>query len=156
MLIDQLQTARRAMQQIMQGRREWTALGDFGNYWYSYATDRRDDLVIDPLPDIEENDVHAQQWAAFIGGYVEALCGHYGVPCPSWTQEKRYFLTEPFFVSEAVAQKPHLHEGEIAQTPEPLKRRNVFCAKNAIFSTKWEIAEFTKQWVIGHQSAKAG
>jgi hypothetical protein len=37
----EMQTMSRAFQEICAGEREWTALGNFMNYWYSYAKDGR-------------------------------------------------------------------------------------------------------------------
>jgi hypothetical protein len=55
---DQLQTMRIAFEQICAGEREWTALGNFMNYWYAYAKDRREELVADPLPAYDEQSLY--------------------------------------------------------------------------------------------------
>jgi len=49
MRLDQLQTMQITFREICEGRRPWTALGDFLNYWWVYAKDRRYDLVVDPI-----------------------------------------------------------------------------------------------------------
>jgi hypothetical protein len=50
----ELQTMRMTYQQISMGERPWNALGDFLNYWFGYATDRRGELVQDPIREPED------------------------------------------------------------------------------------------------------
>jgi hypothetical protein len=45
----ELQSIHDTYAQIVQGERPWTALGDFLNYWYTYATDRREEPIREPL-----------------------------------------------------------------------------------------------------------
>jgi len=44
-----LQTMQVTFEQICAGERPWTALGNFMNYWYAYAKDRREALIADAL-----------------------------------------------------------------------------------------------------------
>ncbi len=68
-----LQTMHIAFEQICAGEREWTALGNFMNYWYAYAKDRREELVADPLPAYDEQSLYQHQWAVFYGRYFVRL-----------------------------------------------------------------------------------
>ena len=56
MRLDQLHTMQITFREICEGRRPWTALGDFLNYWWVYAKDRRYDLVVDPILEAPANE----------------------------------------------------------------------------------------------------
>lgn len=58
---NQLQTMSKAFSEICQGERPWTALGNFMNYWYEYAKDRRETLIADPLPAYDEHNIEQHQ-----------------------------------------------------------------------------------------------
>ena len=133
---DQLQTMCIAFEQICAGEREWTALGNFMNYWYAYAKDRREELVADPLTAYDEQSLYQHQWAVFCTASVEWFCNKYHVPCPSWVHDPKYTLSKPWFF--------HLHEPVksrlLQTTPEEFARRNVYCGDNC-YANKWELAE---------------
>lgn len=136
MRIDQLQTMSIAFQQICDGEREWTALGNFMNYWYSYAKDRRSQLIADPLPDYDKTSLYQHQWAVFCAASVEWFCDTYTVPCPSWVYDPQYTLADPWFF--------YLHESArsilLQTTPQQFTRRNIFCGDNC-YANKWELVE---------------
>jgi hypothetical protein len=67
----QLQTMSIAFRQICEGERDWTALGNFMNYWYSYAKDRRPELMTDPLPEYDTQSLYQHRWAVFCAASVE-------------------------------------------------------------------------------------
>jgi hypothetical protein len=92
-----LQTMSVAFEQICAGERDWTALGNFMNYWYDYAKDRREALVADPLPLYDERSLHQHRWAVFCAASVEWFCNKYCVPCPEWVHDPKYILSEPWF-----------------------------------------------------------
>ena len=75
-----LQTMKISYQEICEGEREWTALGNFLNSWFAYAKDRRSELVAEPLSPIPLEDEHALHWAAYCAASVEHLCRLYEVP----------------------------------------------------------------------------
>lgn len=133
---DQLQTIRTAFQQICEGEREWTALGNFMNYWYAYAKDRRQELVADPLPDYDKQSIHQQKWATFCAASVEWFCNKYNIACPSWVFNPEYTLSEPWFFYQPEPAKTIL----LRTTPEQFSRRNIFCG-NRCFNNKWELAK---------------
>ncbi len=80
----ELQTMRMTYQQITKGERPWNALGDFLNYWFGYAPDRREELVKDPIQEPEGPALDLHQWAVFCAASVEYLCQRSGLPCPDW------------------------------------------------------------------------
>jgi len=131
-----LQTMSIAFQQICAGERDWTALGNFMNYWYSYAKDRRETLIADPLPAYDESSLYQHRWATFCAASVEWFCNKYSVPCPEWVHDPKYTLSEPWFFHEHERAKSWL----LRTTPEEFTRRNVFCGDNC-YSNKWELAE---------------
>ncbi len=140
---DQLQTMMLTFQEICQGESPWIALGNFMNDWFAYAKDRRAQLVADSiaLPAVPSSEII--RWAAFCAASVEWLCECYGVPCPSWVDNPQYVLPEPWFDSPG-AQKPHVRERLIQQTPEPFTRRNLYCG-NRMFENKYEFAEHARR-----------
>ena len=133
---NQLQTMSIAFRQICEGERDWTALGNFMNYWYAYAKDRREELIADPLPEYDETSLYQHRWAVFCAASVEWFCNKYAVPCPSWIHNPKYTLAEPWFF--------YLHEPVksrlLQTTPKEFSKRNVFCGDNC-YTNKWELAE---------------
>ncbi len=133
---DHLQTMAVAFQEICAGERDWTALGNFMNYWYDYAKDRREALVADPLPAYDEYSLYQHRWAVFCAAAVEWLCNKYHVPCPEWVYDPKYMLSESWFFDTQESAKPWL----LQTTPEEFTRRKVFCGDNC-FANKWELVE---------------
>jgi hypothetical protein len=133
---DHLQTMAVAYAEICQGEDPWIALGNFMNDWFDHAKDRRESLVADPLVVSGVLTGDRRRWAAFCAASVEWLCQQYGVPCPAWVHNSAYFLPAPWFYFP----QAKLRERLIQQTPEPFKRRNIFCG-NRMFLNKYELAE---------------
>lgn len=134
----ELQTIQMTYQEIFKGERPWNALGDFLNYWFSYATDRRIDLVREAIQEPENVTQELHQWAVFCAASVEYLCYKYGVDCPAWVQAYSA-LPEPWFRGLG-ASKPHVQDRLKQETPEPFARRNIYCSSRA-FANKYELAE---------------
>src|SRR5579859_2080614 len=134
-----LQTIAITYQEICAGVAPWVALGNFMNAWFGYATDKRDQLVSDPISLPESLTIHTQRWAAFCAASVEWLCQKYNVPCPSWINNPASWLTKPWFDSPG-ANKPEVRKWLIEETPEPFTRRNIFCG-DRMFANKYELAE---------------
>lgn len=134
----QLQTMSCAFQDICQGEQPWVALGNFMNYWFAYAKDRREALVADPLPAYDESSEEQQKWALFCAAGVEWLCHKYQVPCPVWVNDSRYdvCLPTPWFFRETEYAKAEL----LQTTTEVFSRRNIFCGDD-VFANKWEFIE---------------
>lgn len=133
---DQLQTMSIAFQQICAGQRDWTALGNFMNYWYAYAKDQREALVVDPLPAYDERSLYQHRWAVFCAAAVEWFCNKYQVVCPTWVYNPKYVLSEPWFFDLHEPAKSWL----LRTTPEEFRGRNVFCGDDC-FANKWELDE---------------
>jgi len=142
--ISQLQTMAFSYQEICQGELPWVALGNFMNYWFDYAKDRRTELVATPisLPDPLSDELF--RWAVFCAASVEYLCERYGVPCPSWVHNPAYCLSESWF-DAPMAHKLQVRERLVQQTPEPFTKRNIYCG-NRMFANKWEFAEQYRQF----------
>ena len=136
MKLDQLQTMSVAFQQICEGERDWTALGNFMNYWYAYAKDRREVLIADPLPAYDEQSLYQHRWAVFCAASVEWFCNKYRVPCPAWVYDSKYMLSEPWFFELREPAKSRL----LRVTPKEFTRRNIYCGDNC-YDNKWELAE---------------
>ncbi len=145
---DQLQTMAKAFSQISQGEDPWVALGNFMNYWFDYAKEKRQQLITDPLPG-EEPLLEYHRWAAFCAASVEWFCHTYGEPCPAWVHQPKYLLTEPWYHTL----NPHLEHIRarlISTTPEEFAKRNIYCG-NRVYANKWEAAKTFKAF---HQRQK--
>lgn len=127
-----------AYQQIVKGERPWTALGDFMNYWFGYATEQREALVKETITEPEQATPEQHQWAAFCAAAVEYLCLKYALTCPAWVENPTYLLADPWFKGLG-AHKPHVQARLRLETPEPFTRRNIFCG-DRIFANKYELA----------------
>ncbi|MDQ2904017.1 MAG: hypothetical protein M3Y81_10725 [Chloroflexota bacterium] len=136
---DQIQTLAAAYADICRGRDPWVALGNFMNEWFDYARDQREQLVADPLILPESPHPDLFRWAVFCAASVEWLCERAGIPCPSWALDPVYTLPDPWF-DTPYANKPHVRTHLIETTPEPFKKRNIYCG-NRMFANKYELAE---------------
>ena len=133
MYLDLLQTMNLSFQEICQGERPWTALGNFMNDWHEYHKDRRAELIAKPLtiPDLYTLEIH--QCATFCAATTEWFCSTYGVPCPSWVYDPIYNLSEPWFTRQSEKVRQWL----IDTTPNEFSKRNIFCG-NKMFLNKYE------------------
>jgi hypothetical protein len=134
----ELQTIQMTYQQIIEGERPWTALGDFLTYWFEYAKDRRADLVREPIQEPAEASPDQHRWATFCTASVEYLCDHAGLPCPDWVTVPASPLPDPWFVGLG-AHKPKIQARLIQQSPAPFARRNIYCEERT-FATKYDRA----------------
>ena len=131
-----LQTMRLTCQEIYQGVREWTALGNFLNYWFSYAKDRRSKLIVEPLPPIPSGNEYALHWAAYCAASVEHLCAKYHEPCPNWVHDPQYILPSPWF--SLLINEQNMRQYTIDTTPPEFLKRNIYSG-NEMFQNKWEL-----------------
>ena len=122
-----LQTMQTTCQLITQRERSWNALGDFLNYWFGYATDRRAELAREPIQEPTEVTADLHRWAAFCAASVEYLCERYSIPCPEWVLQPAYNLSEPWFTGLG-ADRPQIQVRLRQETPAPFARRNIFSA----------------------------
>jgi len=137
--IDHLQKMALTYQEICQGEQPWVALGNFINDWFGYATDRRAQLIADPITLPASPDEEQFRWAVFCAASVEYLCHRYEIPCPSWVENDVYRLPEPWFDIPRLLTPP-LRERLLQTTPEPFARRNMFCG-DRVFANKYECIE---------------
>lgn len=123
---------------ICEGEPPWVALGNFMNEWFDYSITQRSRLVADPIRVSAHANQYLCRWAAFCAAAAEWLCSRDNVARPLWVLDPAFSLAEPWFDSPG-ADKPHVRERLIKQTPEPFTRRNVFCG-NRVFANKYEFA----------------
>ena len=130
-------TMQLAFQDICKGEQPWIALGNFLNYWFEYARDRRSELIAEAISEAPQEEYY-QRWAAFCAASVEHLCNKYGVPCPEWAYDSKYVLSEPWYCDPMLSRRDRL----IATTPEEFRKRNVCSGSSRnMFANKWELAE---------------
>src|SRR5437660_2660365 len=143
MRLDRLQTMAKAFSDICQGEDPWVALGNFMNYWFDYAKERRQQLIVDPLPEYEPR-LELQRWAAFCAASVEWFCHKYGEACPQWVHDPKYTLKKRWYYSINAHYK-HVRVWLRQTTPEEFARRNIYCG-NRVYANKWEMAEQFKAY----------
>jgi len=68
---------------------------------------------------------------AYVAAFVEIITTEMGIATPLWTENKFYFLEEPWFPQE-VYKYPKIMETLRELSPEAFKRRNLFVSENAI------------------------
>lgn len=137
---NQLQTMALTYQDICQGEQPWVALGNFMNAWFDYARDRRMELVATPISLPEHPTEELLRWAVFCAASVDYLCTRAALPCPSWVRDSRFApLPEPWFHAP-MAQKLSVRAYLLESTPEPFRRRNIYCG-HRVFATKYDLAE---------------
>ena len=133
----QLQTIAVSYQEICEGERPWTALGNFMNDFFGNFPGQREDLVKDPLTPPAELTPELHLWATFCAASVEYLCEQYQLACPEWVQQPAYTLAEPWFQSEAARHVPRIAERYKQTTPAAFARRNIYCG-DRVFNNKYE------------------
>jgi hypothetical protein len=132
MYLGHYQTMKLSFEQICQGQDPWVPLGNFMNDWYAYHADERERLVRDSLP--VDYPVEFQCWAAFCAASVRWFCATYEVLCPSWVNNPRYVLPEPWYMSTPPVLWPHIRE----TTAEEFVQHNIFCG-NRLYTNKYEL-----------------
>jgi len=133
----------KAFSDICQGEDPWVALGNFMNYWFDYAKERRQQLIVDPLPDYEPSP-ELQRWATFCAASVEWFCHKYKEACPQWVYDPKYTLTTPWY-DTLHPDLESIRARLIRTTPEEFARRNIYCG-NRVYANKWEMAEQFKAY----------
>lgn len=132
MYLGQYQTMRLSFEQICQGERPWTALGNFMNDWYAYHLDERERLICDPLPEQYPEEFH--RWAAFCAASVRWFCSTYEIPCPSWVNNPQYVLSDPWYMDSPSS----LWQYERETTAEEFVQHNIYCG-NRLYINKYEV-----------------
>lgn len=137
-------TLARACRDICAGTLPWVALNEFLHEWFDYASDRREALVAEPIaitsPFVEVG-ARFWRWAVFCAAAAEWLCTWDRVERPAWVDDPAYALAEPWYGFDAPGvAKPHVRERLERTTPEPFRRRNIFCG-DRIFASKCAFAQ---------------
>src|SRR6266849_152243 len=135
---DRWKTVARAFDDICNHETPWVALGNFLNYWWAYEVDHRLELIETPIAPASTPET--QRWAAFCAAMVEWLCSQAGLPCPAWTDQACYILSEPWFFHEPWGSRSWL----LATTPAPCQMRNIFGVDRTFFH-KWDMAKEMKE-----------
>jgi hypothetical protein len=128
-----------AFQEICEDEAPWVALGNFLNYWFAYAKERRPDLVAEPIQQAQEQEYY-QRWAAYCAASVEHLCHLASVPCPQWVHDPNYVLPTPWYDIPRQELLFQVRDRLRATTPEAFSKRNIYSG-NRMFLTKWDLAE---------------
>jgi len=139
----QLHTMAVSYKEICEGRNPWVTIGMFMHDFFGNFTDRREALVKDAVQEPEHPTLIQHQWAVFCAASVEYLCQKYDISCPDWVYNSNYTLSEPWYNSP-YADLPDVRQELEIETPEPFKRRNIYCS-DRIYANKFEIAEDLRQ-----------
>ncbi|GCE50252.1 hypothetical protein EI42_04728 [Thermosporothrix hazakensis] len=133
-----LQTIARVYEDICAGEEPWVALGNFLNDWFLYATDRQRDLIAERPRFRAHPTLIERRWACFLAATVEYLCQLYALPCPRWVFEspEAQALDTPWYDVHYL--DPEIQQWLEETTPEPFRRRNIYCG-GQLFLDKREI-----------------
>lgn len=126
----EIQTLARAYQELCAGEEFRIAIGNFMNEFFLYHCKTRErQMLLDTPIQLPEYPTEKQLgWAAFCAGAAEYLARKYKLHCPKWALGQIYTLATPFYVTPAALDTPARRASLEQQTPEPWRRRNVFCS----------------------------
>lgn len=88
-------TASESFNRLKNGENPWVSHGDFIDDWRRSKREDRLELVSNPLPEVSTE--QEKQWAALFVASIEQLCIQDELVIPSWTQDQKYRLQEPWY-----------------------------------------------------------
>jgi hypothetical protein len=133
-------TLRRAYQLIVDGERDWTALGNFMNDFFDYSRQKsqRQRLINGAVKEPVQPTPEQHRWAVFCAAAAEHLAHKYGLDVPAWTQEPHLArLSDPWYFSQVALKKPDVRERQERGTPPEFAARNIYCGPR-VFANKTE------------------
>jgi hypothetical protein len=145
-LQEPLQTMAVTFAAIQNGEDPWVALGNFSNEWFLYACNRRRELIADPpvLTTSTTLDVlDEKRWSTFIAASTEYLCEQHAIPCPVWPYHPCYRLDTPWY--DVVFLNQEVRGWLEETTPEPFKRRNIYCGGKVFLDKRAVVDRFALQ-----------
>ena len=137
------QTIALSYEEICQGKSPWVPLGKFMHDFFGNFAEQRQELVKEPIQEPQDCTEEQHRWAALCAASVDYLCQKYDIPCPGWANDPAYVLAEPWYNSP-YADLPDVRQELEEETPEPFKRRNIYCS-DRIYANKFEIAQDLRQ-----------
>lgn len=131
-----LQTFKRSFEEICAGADPWLPLGNLMHQFFGYYKHLRAELVCEPVEIPQHLSAALFRWAVFCAASVEYLCGLYDLACPAWALAAHFALDEPWYCAIG-ADLPQVQAKLRQTTPDPFKRRNVFCGER-VYHNKYE------------------
>lgn len=133
-------TLRRAYRLIVEGERDWTALGNFMNDFFSYypQRSRRQALINGTVKEPKDATPEQHRWAVFCAAAAEYLAHQYGLEVPQWTQAPHLArLDDAWYFSRVAPKKEAVRLRQEQATPPEFAARNIFCGAR-VFANKTE------------------
>lgn len=121
-----LQTLAITYQELSEGETFRLAVGSFMNAFFLSAVRERQTLLDEPIQMPSAAMLAQRQWAAFCAGAAEYLAKRYRLRCPAWATDPAYILAEPWYLPPGDTNAA-MHASFQVSTPEPFRRRNVWC-----------------------------
>lgn len=130
----QIQTLAQTYEKLSTGEDFRVGIGEFMNSFFLYYVKGRQDLL-DDIPQVGDNITDEQRpWLAFVAGAAEYLAERYKLICPEWAKNPDYALKEQWY-TPACEVFPGLKAQFQETSPEPFRKRNVFCGDHIFSNT---------------------
>src|SRR5579875_3545920 len=139
-----LQTLAQTYREPCEGEAFRMAVGSFMNAFFLYAIRERQALLDEPLQVPASATLTQRQWAAFCAGAADYLAKRYRLRCPTWATDPTLILPEPWYLPPADT-NAELRSAFQASTPEPFRRRNVWC-RDRVFANPRRSSKEPGNW----------